>query len=521
MDQLKPILVQLKTHGFWVGCALVFIASIVAWFMASGSLSSQTEDRIMEVASQYSTTDSLKRDGVEPGEGASGKYHPNDKTQEGMAQVIADSKRAAREGWRLQYSAQEKLFAWPTVLPQAARDKLRPLRPIEKYVSFPLPADADRSLLADRYRAVYRDFIGRRLPELADMIGANWQGADAAVTSGYGDDAPTVAPVGGMKEDDFVVEWNAANQELWQSKTTNFQGKNGNTNLDGTPSTLQVLYAQEDLWVLEALFGIIKETNGDADAHDLANIKTIDHIYVGKDAISPAGSVYVPSEGGAFGGDSYDDYGGEDDYGDEGGEDDYGDDYGGGGGGAYGSSDQTVDVGDDPAEGRYVDIDYQPVSAGTLRAGVTSISSSTAYLAVAKRIPVRMGFNMDERAVMKLLAACANSQPTLEVRQVRINRHTARDEGFGGSGGYGDDYGDDDSGEDDGDAYGMDTLAEIEEVENVYEVPVEIYGIIYIFNPVDEEMLHIDGEESAEPATETTEAADVVQTDPVDASSGT
>ena len=35
---------------------------------------------------------------------------------------------------------------------------------------------------------------------------------------------------------------------------------------------------------MEAIFDVIKQTNGDGDANDLAPIKTVDHILLGQDA---------------------------------------------------------------------------------------------------------------------------------------------------------------------------------------------------------------------------------------------
>ncbi len=69
----------------------------------------------------------------------------------------------------------------------------------------------------------------------------------------------------------IVVEWSTSNQAALQAISMNWT----------SPTTLQVLYAQEDLWVLRALMLIIKATNGDADAQYNAAVKEIVSIYLG------------------------------------------------------------------------------------------------------------------------------------------------------------------------------------------------------------------------------------------------
>jgi hypothetical protein len=92
----------------------------------------------------------------------------------------------------------------------------------------------------------------------------------------------------------------------------------------------------------------------------------------------------------------------------------------------------------DPAERRYVDDKYQPLPATRLRSALTSKTPEDILLAVAKRMPVRIGVRIDQRKLNVLLAACGNAKLPVEVRQVRINRPPAPSGGMGG--GYGGGY---------------------------------------------------------------------------------
>ena len=122
---------------------------------------------------------------------------------------------------------------------------------------------------------------------------------------------------------------------------------------------------------------------------------------------------------------------------------------------------------------------------------------------------------MDERKIADFLAACANSPFAFEIHQVRINRHVAgegiklnggaeRQDGVGGGGGRGGFGGEEDYGyeEDYGDEGGrgggggggrqadeLDLKSTPVEVRTNYDVNVEFYGIVKIYNPVREKFL--------------------------------
>lgn len=309
-----------------------------------------------------------------------------------------------------------------------------------------------------------------------------------------------------------VVNWNPANQGYWFGKTTVFTGRNGNTSPTNVPTTHQVMYLQEDLWVLEAVFSVIKGVNGDADANDLANIKTIDHILVGPSAgelgkissLDETASVPSGMAGGNSRNMSMDMMKSMS-----------------GSGASSGANANKPAPSADPAHRRYVDRDYKLLESTAFHSALTASSPSEAYLQVAKRIPVRLGFQMKEAALIDLLAQCANSNPPIEVRQVRINRHKpeAGSDGEGGSG----------SGGGANPAGGMPVMAGMggggasmslgdpsrrggrsnqAEAPSADVIGVEIYGVVYIFNPVPDETDPNDILKLANPEPANNQAAD-------------
>ena len=210
----------------------------------------------------------------------------------------------------------------------------------------------------------------------------------------------------------------------------------------------------------------------------------------------------------------------------------------------------------DPANYRYVDMNYVPIAAERLRQVVTAQSPSLedAFLVVAKRIPVRIGLVMDQRKVHRLVTECGNASLMVEVRQVRIGRLGATSSTFGGdgmggmpgmpgSGGFGFGSAAMPGAEAEVGAMpggmpggfgpgGADAGMPGSEVGNsgsgtdrdksAYDLPVEIYGMVYIYNPVTMDKLAIDAATAGTaPAGEPSSTAPAPTTSPAPAATGT
>lgn len=127
-------------------------------------------------------------------------------------------------------------------------------------------------------------------------------------------------------------------------------------------------------------------------------------------------------------------------------------------------------------ENRYVDPDGKPLASGA------------AALLQFKRMPIVMRLTIDQREINRLLVECANAPLPVEVRQLRINP--------GGSGTSSSSAKKGSGGPPTGAAPGTET--------ETYEVPIELAGIIYIYNPPDVAKL---GAAPADPAAAPAPAA--------------
>jgi hypothetical protein len=246
-----------------------------------------------------------------------------------------------------------------------------------------------------------------------------------------------------------VVAWDEADRKRIEDR---FQWEK-------KPTTAKVLLAQEDLWVYEALLRVIKNTNGDAKTNYDAAVKRIEFLLIGADVgklFQGAGGTFSRS--------------------------------GGEGSGSAGGP-MVAGAADNLLEGRYVDSNFNPLSA----------SAQQPY-AEFKMMPVRMQLLVQQQKIPKLLVECANSTMPIEVRTVRIWP------GAGPSLEVGSPPTTDPSGRDTAShassrtpSHSESTAAAQQEAD-VKDLPLEIEGIIYIYNPPDKAKLGTGAGTQAAPA---------------------
>lgn len=505
MDQLKEHLVKIKPYAFWIGCVVILLGVLGTWWSSTGTLAEQRDSAKSKAESGYTTVNQLniKKD-----------KHPNESTAKGMAALnLAQGEEIAR-GWTLQYNRQVDVLVWPESLGQDFHDAVQSLRPIEK-----IPYPTVSQPISDTLRRRYRDFIEDELPKLAEIIDGKWQVNRDPAGAGYSALQPN-SPTGPdgrplAEVDRSMVLWNPANQK----EILDFHY--GFTTRESAPETLEVLYAQEDLWVFQNLMGIIKATNAGAEGRHDAAIKQLLFMRIGQGALGYAGQVepVLPPDAGnnPVGG--------------------YGE--GRGGPSPYGATGQpqpgvqpqpgaqpqtgtpTQAAPVDPrgvagfdakdfANWRYVDAQNMPLSGAQLRTALatTTPSEADALLTVAKRVPVRMYFEMDQRKLSKLLAEMGNAPLPVEVRQLRVNREPApmgSVDGMlaalgggqqvpggerGGGGGFqmpsrgATNYGEGFGGGVMPPGQGQGLSATRDATLDTNLIKLEVYGIVYLYNPV-------------------------------------
>jgi hypothetical protein len=467
MDQLKVVWNQIVKYHFWILTSLVLLLSLIAFLFAKSSLREQVDGRVSALNNSFNTVSSLQ---------AKASSHPNSASEAEMNKILEGTRTNVFEAWKQQYDRQSKILVWPEDVldpDSPGYKKLDSFRPFEKDLVYPMPTNADPLVVTDR--EIYRNYIGGVFGRLAKTIGANWTavlGSGAASSEGGTEDFTGVDALATASGPAPLVSWSSASQATLQSEIVHWYKPTQ------APSTLDICYTQEDLWILAAILDVIKKTNGNAKENFQAPIKMIEVIKIGKYASGDTSAMQFGS------GDGTEDFSGD------------------GTGMPMASA--------DPAENRYVDANYKPIPGSVLREKTKSTSPDDAFYFVAKRVPVRFRLRMDQSKIAKLLSECGNGELMVEVKQVRVNASTSplvlnlaaspdamltgdatgmpEGEAFDPSGG----------GIDFGGGEGVEGEASGEEGEGSMllgpgpDTPVEVYGIVHLFNPPDKVKLGLD-----------------------------
>lgn len=573
MDQVKKALEVAMKHQFWIVTGVAALIACVAWFMTNSALNKQFADNEKLIKDKYAAVSTVS---------SAISTHPNRDSVAEMDKIISTLGTDVETAWLEQFKRQEQFLQWredAIGLPNLIK-KLKNNYPVELKLTYP---DEPKNI-TDEEKRRFSSYFAEQMPELAKIIGVTWVGeASNEAASGYGggsggmsgggrggmggpgglggssggDEGSSGEGYGGgmsggmgggmsggmgggmsggmsgamIAQSNDVVHWSKASQSQLITSLRMWTGDR--------PTVYQMMYTQENMWILEGIFNIIEKTNRlengmKATANFQASIKQLDFIRIGRDAVADAGNITgIANAGGGMGSSS----GSGDDL--------------GGGLGSDGSSSGTPSQGSmgsgdssgagagagpgpgnsrDPADKRYVDAAFKAITGDELRAKIASQSPEDAYFAVAKRIPVRMKFLIDYRRLPAFLANCGNEGLMLEVRQVRV---AASDTATGGSGGGmmggglgggmmggrgggsmgggigGEGMGGEGMGGDEGMGSGsMGGMAGGMRTRKSNEIPVEVYGVVYLFNPASKERLGLNK------VTEDTQLKNTVSTPP-------
>ena len=417
----------IKKQHFWLIVPVLALLMGISWFLAASAEKEALKKRMGEIDGHFSSMSSVS--GVSD--------HPNESFHKGMEQYIKQRAFDVDKAWAAQYAKQVNTVKWSPMLEADFVKEVDGLRPIE--------AVSEDYKMEEWVLKQYRDFIvEKELTRLAETIGSEWKaipeesmmmgggyggggeggyggdegggdgggyggsdpygggdgggyGGGGYGGGGYGGGGYGGGEGGGYYDDEvsnIIVTWNVENQGKILATSFGWASRGS-----GQPSVREMLYSQEDVWVLDSLMQVIKATNGNANHSSQAVIKEIISIDIGSQAKTDAGEVSAvqsavedEEEGDFMMGGGMDGYGG-------GG---YGD------GASYGMDDDMEGGGFafDPLENRYVDENYVPQEAEALR--TAAASEDIGEIAVAKRMPVRIRVKMDSRKMSEVLSACAN-----------------------------------------------------------------------------------------------------------------
>ena len=487
MDKLKKQLAGTLKHGFWIGVALITLGSAGVWFWTTSNLDSENASQVAKIKQNINKVSALR---------AELPTHPNAISHQVMEEMIKGRTDEVVKAWRQIFEKQTNILTWPKEIKKELIDELRYARdettgkidpnnpisklPFENFHSPPATPGDESGEVAPRIRQAYRYYIGKVLPNIAAIADTEWVAVfDSAPASGgeYDGMNDTMSMTSRKRKVGIegmelgpLVKWSAGNQESVMDDLFPWRGRR--------PSTLEVYYSQENLWLLKQLLEIVATVNGEAQQPFEAKIREIYQLGIGQSVTFDASTVATPGKVSMGGGAMDGMYGGSMD-------DMYEMESGGGAMGGMGAA-----VIGDAGDSRYVDTEMRPITAADLRTKLTSKNPEDAPIAVAKRVPVMMSVQIDQRYIPELVAACGSAKLMVEVKQMRIKpKGSASTASMGGG--------------------GMDSMDEMEDMgggggpgmggpgmggpgmetavdEYPLDVQCEIKGLIYMYNPPDE-----------------------------------
>ena len=365
MDQVKVILRQLKKHHFWLLVGLAALVGFICWWSGASSLASATSTNRGIVEGSYRSLQEVE-----------GNAHPaNQQFAEGVNAKNDELKKQVLAEWQEAFEAQRKTFSWPALV----AEQIAPLKPDD-----PIPdlvratCRSNEVFVTDLIEKVFVTADYRRPKPVPE-------GAEAEAAKGRPGDAKVAPPEEAGDPMDGLVVWNTTHRDALEQHYRLMRQP-------GTPSTLNIRLAQEDIWMLENLAKVIRKTNEGAADVIAVPIKRIDELDVAQwainDAVRTSPKVYVDKTA-----------------------TDAASSLGGMGGGAQAEgtaemspADREKAMDDELLAGRYLGDTGQPLGP-----------ADPAPFAEFKLMFVRMKLVIDQRKIPELLVNCADAQIPIEV----------------------------------------------------------------------------------------------------------
>jgi hypothetical protein len=255
MEQVKTFLAAVKKHHFWILCGLAVLIGLGMTISAKTKLLKDYEDEKGKINSAQTSVAPF----------ATGQDHPNPTWVDDAKAKTVEAQKKVFDAWNKLYQEQAKsVFQWPLDLTDD-QAFLKEFAAADDQTEKKL----DRKKL-DELAYRYISYITKvTLPRLATIIDAEWTAGDdkdAARRAAAGPDAAEAVS--------HKVVWDSADQ----------QHKFDDYNWQERPSRLDMQYAQEEMWVMEALFKAIQRANSDARGSYDAAVRQLNEVLVGYDA---------------------------------------------------------------------------------------------------------------------------------------------------------------------------------------------------------------------------------------------
>jgi hypothetical protein len=464
-DPLAPI----KKNAFWIGLGLVVLIGLVCYFLGSSSVSKMRQENLNKIKSlDGAVAAAVPADAV------------SDPGRKEFVEKILKPRRDLEEGkWKSLYSAQATVFDWPPqVLQEGTGAVLQPGLPsnfIDAMKAMPpLEQLTPKHAIDDTLANIYRNYSRNHVPELCRHLKAtNFLDQTVLTTTGTAiARAADKQAEETLKEGDLVL-WSKRSQEATRDQF-DFKAT--------VPTVYDILAAQEDSWVYEAIFRAIADTNepgaankpadestpatkpdpktpaakiADAQKVDAKSDKKADTKIAAKEAPAKRVEPVVKKVLEVKVGERYEPPAGSADRKRSTKQDDLA-----GGGQDQPQEEKLTLAWEVLAQKRYVDERGEPLTAAQVKA----LAAGQEY----KRVPIHIRLEMDQRGLGDFFAACLRSPTKIQWRQLAFTTEPVyqRSKPLGAAEA----------------ATGQQAVDKTEK-KGFFDMPVDLYGYVYVVNP--------------------------------------
>jgi len=283
-DNIRPAVAMLAKHHFWLVALLVPVIVLPVLAAGNSGLTGRIAARRSEIESKLAQVRRVSQ--ISP--------HPNEKWSEAIEADRQVLQKELMEEWKRLWESQRQIRVWPEELGPEFVRRVQSLRP---------GGQLDRPALIN-----YQRRVPRFVQSLPSRMGAEeFMAPEEMARDGVGGGGPRPGGFGARPDGGGVargprppIAWNPADQQMLYESFL----------WDKPPSTVQVLMAQEELWLYGVLCDILKECNADATgAHDSA-VAYVEELAVGyraaEDKPGGEGRIYVPPSARPAAGDDFD-----------------------------------------------------------------------------------------------------------------------------------------------------------------------------------------------------------------------
>jgi hypothetical protein len=446
MNKLKLVLDFFKKYLFWFLSVLTIVMVLTCWWLSTRSLATQFQEQQRAIQGKFSAVEAI----------ASNSEHPTPELIKAIEDKHQNVKQRVLNDWKTLYDEQLAKNPWPDML-GAEFKNLKPGATINDRLCAKY-----QNMIKDYFPTLYKIVDLRRPDDASEKGGKNGKSAAPERAAGGLNPLTRIGmamggkkPIAAAAEEANmigVVDWDEDDRQRIEEKF----------NWSSRPDSNEIRLAQEDIWVYETLLRVIREANEGATEQSQANVKRIEWLHIGADAVkdwSDADQSVFRTQDALVA--------------------------------TRGTGPTEIKGGigregaaQDRLTNRYIDEKGVPLE----------VDAKGPY-AEFKMMPISMKLEMDQRKISKLLAECVNRSMPIEVRRLRIrpgegeifdpatktsstaatNLSASRTSVIR-------------SRVSERSAGGRTQRAALNTVETEmgpYDVPVEIQGIIYIYNPPD------------------------------------